>query len=306
MKHNTHIYLAQKAIEFLYDACGNLYDLNENEIAGKRKRDTRAEAKMLQRLLQFHEHEVLEASWAPDDIVCDKAIYHTFKLFTKTDFTDAEAYALETHQYNGSTFYRAKQGGGLPFKIDHLAKLINDMIKLRKYNDAFSMKGIMYMMLMLSHYVIDAHVPMHCDLRDDSPKDWTPKQGKYYDDKYHGKLEKEWDVVTTEYAVESGCIDAERNCDYKKTNGREVLKSKIAFDLKVKDHIDELKVYDIPNNKLMSFIIDVCIKSKERNGVIFGKGEVKPNMEQFENLTREIYADCLGDLISIWLYIWKN
>jgi len=90
MKHNTHIYLAQKAIEFLYDACENLFNLNETEIGGKQKRELRAEAKTLQRLLKFHQHEVIEASWAPDDIICDKAVYHTFKLFTKSDFTDAE------------------------------------------------------------------------------------------------------------------------------------------------------------------------------------------------------------------------
>lgn len=306
MKHNTHIYLAQKGIEFLYDACENLYSLKSEEIKGKRKREIRAEAKILQRLLNFHQQEVIEASWAPDDIICDKSIYHTFKLFTKEDFTDAETYAQEKHSLHGKDYYRTKEGGGLPFKIDHLAKLINDMIKLRKYNDAFSMQGIMYMMLMLSHYVVDAHVPMHCDLRDDSPKDWTPKQGTYYDDKYHGKLEKEWDVVTTEYAVNTHCMAPERNCDYKKTKGREVLKSEIEFDLKMKEHIDELTIYDIPNNRLMSFIIEVCIKSKERNGIIFGKGQVKPDMQQFEKLTREIYADCIGDLISIWLYIWKS
>ena len=306
MKHNTHIYLAKKAIEFLYDACENLYSVNQEEIKGKRKQDIRAEAKILQRLLNFHENNVIEASWAPDDIICDKAIYHTFKLFTDEDFDDAKEYATETHTLDGKNYYRTKAGGGLPFKIDHVAKIISDMIKLRKYNDAFSMQGIMYMMIVLSHYVVDAHVPMHCDLRDDSKKEWTPKGNNYYDDKYHGKLEKKWDVVTTEYAVETKCMEAERNDDYKKVKGMETLKPEVKFDLSLKDHINAVKVYDIPDNKLMTFIINVCIKSKERNNLIFGKGQVEPDMEQFMKLTREIYADCIGNLISIWLYIWDN
>lgn len=306
MKHNTHIYLAKKAIEFLYDGCENLYTIGQDKIESKTKTSVRNKAKALQRLLNYHEADVLEASWAPDDIICDKSIYHTFKLFTTDEFSDAKEYAQETHILDGKEYYRTKKGGGLPFKIDHLAKIISDLIKLREYNDAYSMKGIMYLMIMISHYIVDAHVPMHCDLRDDSPKDYTPKNGTYYNDRYHGALEKEWDAVTTEYAVATGCIEAERAAYYKKSKGKENLKSAVQFDLSNPKHIDEIKVYNIPNNHLMSFIIEVCIHSKIRNNIIFAPGQTAPDMERFEQLTRPIYADCIGNLISIWLYIWNN
>lgn len=306
MKHNTHIYLAKKAIEFLYDACNNLYSSEQKPIKGKSKTDIRREAKTLQRLLNYHEEDVIEASWAPDDIICDKSIYHTFKLFTEADFSDAKSFGLETHILNGKEYYRTKQGGGLPYKIDHLAKIISDLMKLRKYNDAYSMKGIMYLMIMLSHYIVDAHVPMHCDLRDDSPKSYTPIGDNYYDDKYHGKLEKAWDVVTTEYAVSTGCMEAERAVDYKKTSASNALKSEVQFDLSNPQHCSDLKVYKIPNNQLMSFIIEVCIKSKDRNNLFFPKGQKMPDMNEFAAQTRPIYADCIGNLISIWLYIWNN
>jgi len=306
MKHNTHIYLAKKAIEFLYDGCENLYQIDNNKVNSTKKRKLRAEAKILQRLLQYHENSVFEACWAPDDIINDKSVYHIFKLFTHREFTDAKNYALETYTYQGNEYYRAKQGGGLPFKIDHLSKIISDMIKLRKYNDAYSMKGIMYMMLMITHYIVDAHVPMHCDLRDDSPKNYTPQNGTYYNDKYHGKLEGEWDYATTEYAIKQGSLAPERADAFTDVKDNEDLCTAVGFDLRQPDHIKAIKVYDIPNNQLMSFIINVCIKSKERNLKIFPIGHTKPDMDFFKEETRPVYADCIGNIISIWLYIWNN
>jgi hypothetical protein len=303
MKHNTHIYLAKKGIEFLYDACNNLFTIDQKPIKDTKK--IKAIAKTMHRLLNYHSDDVIEASWAPDDIICDKSVYHTFKLFTEDDFTDAKNFMVEKYSSNGKEYYRAKQGGGLPFKIDHLAKILNDMIKLRKYNDAFSMRSIMYMMIMLSHYVVDAHVPMHCDIRDDNPGKDKPEKGTYYDDKYHGELEQDWDVVTTEYAVKSGCLKPEHAEDYKTIKGKDSLKSLVQFDLSNPAHVKELKVFIIPDNQLMGFIIEVCIRSKERNNLIFPKGQNNPDINQFEQLTRQIYADCIGDLISIWLYIWN-
>ena len=81
MKHNSHIYIAAKATEFLREAVHNLQTL-----AGQPSRaDTRRigdKAKWLQRLMQRHQADIIEASWAPDDILNDKSRFHTFKLYT--------------------------------------------------------------------------------------------------------------------------------------------------------------------------------------------------------------------------------
>ncbi len=78
MKHNTHIYLAVKAIEFLYEGLGNLHYKTTN---GKAKPKTitnlRREAKTLQRMLTHYREAISEATWAPDDIISDKAQYHS-------------------------------------------------------------------------------------------------------------------------------------------------------------------------------------------------------------------------------------
>ena len=96
MKHNTHIYLAYKAIELLRDSLDNLCTM-----AGRPSRaDTRplkAKAKRLQRLMLAHAEAgaILEASWAPDDILNDKARFHTFKLYTPDILPDRADLELE-------------------------------------------------------------------------------------------------------------------------------------------------------------------------------------------------------------------
>ncbi|MBN1460586.1 MAG: hypothetical protein JXA57_13715, partial [Armatimonadetes bacterium] len=45
---------------------------------------------------------------------------------------------------------------GLPYKVDHLAHIIADMSKLRAYNDHFQQRQIMYLYIMISHYIVDA------------------------------------------------------------------------------------------------------------------------------------------------------
>ncbi len=165
LKHNSHIYIAAKAIEFLRESVKNL-----RTMSGRRSRvDTRklgASAKRLQRLMLSHQDAIIEASWAPDDILNDKSRFHTFKLYTKELLPHrAKSYCKQTF---GGRYLRGK-GGGLPFKVDHLAAVISDLRKLRAYNDNFSVRELQYLCLLISHYVVDAHVPMHCDLRDDPP-----------------------------------------------------------------------------------------------------------------------------------------
>jgi hypothetical protein len=96
---------------------------------------------LLARTLGEHKVRVIpdpqfgEASWAPDDVLNDKSLYHTFKLFTDAEFDNAAQYAAETHERGGKKYYRAKGRGGLPYKADHPAYVIADIAKLRAYSD---------------------------------------------------------------------------------------------------------------------------------------------------------------------------
>ena len=303
MKHNSHIYVAYKAIEFMYEGLYNLYYPSGGKATGKKRTDLRREGKVLERLMQFHKGRVLEASWAPDDILNDKREYHTFKLFTERDFTDAKIFATETYKSNGNVYYRARGCGGLAFKIDHLSKIINDIIKLRNYNDSYSMEHIMYMFLMLSHYVVDAHVPMHCDIRDDKPSENKPQEGIYYEEyDWHAKLEEEWEKACTCRALAED-IPGMENAD--KYGADNELAGYVNFDPLSSTDRKDIKTYVYHRRTLMEHAVDICIKSKERSLQLFDIADPgRYDEELFKTMTREIVADSIGNLISIWVCMW--
>ncbi len=141
MKHNTHIYIAVKTIEFLYEGLDNLHYSRGSKARTSTRSKKKREGKKLQRMLRHYQDVISEATWVPDDILNDKVLFHTFKLFTDVEFSESEYLAKEIHK---EKYYRTTGGGGLPYKVDYLARVISDMKKLRDYNDRFTMQQLMY------------------------------------------------------------------------------------------------------------------------------------------------------------------
>jgi hypothetical protein len=304
MKHHSHIYVAKKSIEFMYDALNNLYYPSGRAVGKDRRSELRRKGKTLQRLLYYHSDSITEASWAPDDILGDKARFHTFKLFTRSEFADYERFAKETHVKARKKYYRTTGGGGLPYRVDHLAQVIRDMMKLRNYNDSYSMKQIMYQFFLISHYVVDAHVPMHCDIRDDEPSSSKPSEGLYYDTGWHGRIEERWEQACTPVGIAENILERERAQDSIRTTE---LSPSVTFDLGTAAHCEQMKTYDIESNKLMKFMIDLCIQSKERGLELFPADNPNNFREgRFSDLTREIFSSSIGNLISVWISMWEE
>ncbi|MBU8923043.1 MAG: hypothetical protein KOO63_14590 [Bacteroidales bacterium] len=302
MKHQTHIYIARKAIELLYDSLNNLKYPSGQAAASSKKTAWRREAKDLQRILYSHIGSITEASWAPDDILCDKSTFHVFKLYTEDEFTDFADFSKEIHVYHSKNYHRASGGGGLPYKVDHLARMINDMLKLRQFNDSFNMEHIMYQFFLLSHYVVDAHVPMHCDIRDDNPGSKKPSEGLYYPDKWHGKLEQTWEDAVLPVGIEENLIIAEKG---KEMGVDSEYSDSVAYNLK--KHAKEIDTFYLEPRKLLDYMIDLCIKSKKRNQRLFPIADPsEPVMAKFDDITREIFNAAIGNVISIWMCIWAK
>ncbi len=253
-------------------------------------------------MLMHYKYAIKEASWAPDDILNDKSQYHTFKLFTDRDFPNSKSFAKEV--YDGG-YYRTTGSGGLPYKVDHLARVISDMDKLRRYNDRCTMNQIMYQFLMISHYIVDAHVPMHCDLRDDPPSVYNntkPRNGVYYSDALHGEIEQLWENAVNPIAIEEEIIKVKRQKDSRPPT---VLSQQVRFNVTSKSHCDEIKPYVIPNDDLMKYMINLCIQTKERALALFPIGDpLNYDQQLFHTVTRDIFAQAIGNLITIWIWIW--
>lgn len=299
MKHNTHIYIATKAMELMTESVSNLKK-GRNYYKGSEKTKQRNSMKKLQRLLNYHKSFINEATWAPDDILKDMRQFHTFKLFTDDEFPDHQLHDKQQFKKYGKVYYRWT--GGLVFKVDHLAQIISDMGKLRNYNDQFSQKQLMYLYMLLSHYITDAHVPMHCDVRDDSPK--RKLQGEYMKSSAHGDLEGLWEdavlpvVIKEEIVFQTRSDQSIEETEYSKA---------IKFRLSDCARGGSIAPVHIKKGKLMDFVVNICIDSKKRGLRLFPIDNPKERNDSIlPEMTREIFSDAISDLISIWRYIWIN
>ena len=311
MKHNTHIYLAAKAIDLTRAGVDNTFAGKRKYLKSYAKGKERRDAERRRRILAYYEDLITEATWAPDDVLKDNDPHHIFKLFTDEEFPDHGLEDKQKIEKDGVTY--SKFAGGLPYKIDHNAQEIIAMAKLRDYNDQFELKQIMYKYLLISHYLADAHVPMHCDLRDDPPskkKDTQPSRrhdsgkpkGKYMKSSAHGELEGIWDKAVTPVAIAEDIVPriGVENED-EKTDLSEIVT--FGFDDCKKGA--DVKVKIIPEGELMDFMVDVCIQSKKRGQRLFPLDNPEElNREILPEVTREIFADAIGNLMAVWRYIW--
>jgi hypothetical protein len=160
---------------------------------------------------------------------------------------------------------------------------------------------------MISHYIVDAHVPMHCDLRDDPPSAKNkrkPRNGKYYSDTLHGHIEQLWEDAVNPIAIKEEIIKVKR----KKDDDKPIpLSKEIRFNVTNKAHRELIKPFKISEGGLMKYMIDLCIQSKERSLLLFPIDDpTKWNKQVFPSMTREIFAQIISNLISVWIWMWEN
>ena len=120
----------------------------------------------------------------------------------------------------------------------------------------------------------------------------------------HGEVEQIWDDAVTAVAVEEGIL---KRTWLKDNIESTELHSKVKFEFKDCEKGKALKFSTIPKNGLMYFMIDVCITSKKRGQQLFPvKSPQEMNKQILPKITREIFSDCISNLVSIWRYIWAN
>ena len=63
----------------------------------------------------------------------------------------------------------------------------------------------------------------------------------------------------------------------------------------------------IGDRALMDFMIAVCTKSKDRSLELFPVNNPNQwNRDLLPGLTRDIFADAIADLTSVWLWVWTT
>ena len=181
MKQYTHAWLAMMAMKRLQKAT----------IA-------QSEQKAAESLLKWfmnHRDFVTKGAWYPDAVIKDMASSHVLKYKPGDQSTPGTFKRLpnEYHLYQiGKTNQLYKKAytiekGNLPDRCEAIAHSIIDNLKMQEWEDKGSPisptdNHVATLFYMLSHYIADAHMPLHCDYRSFS-------EGA----DIHAHIEKEWD-----------------------------------------------------------------------------------------------------------------
>lgn len=186
MKKYTHAWLALKALECLEAKKGSFGPERE------------ATADRLLDFLGDYPDTFVRGAWFPDSVIRDNVAKgaHTWKYILNTAGGRTVPYRPPEHNQclpavRGELEKKVElveAVSGLPDRCEALSQAIRDMVLITnktKPGDvvAFNNSQVALLMLMLSHYVCDAHVPVHCDARD-----------LYDPSKVHPDLEAYWET----------------------------------------------------------------------------------------------------------------
>lgn len=192
MKQYTHAWLAMLAIKRL-----EKIEIPETVNASGKPTPLARDAKLLVRLFKNYRDFVVTGAWYPDHVLSDNAgdyshsLKHTtFLAGEKPQFFKMPD-TMEVYQYmkSHSPIYKNKVPylvvkGNLHDRCDAMAHTIVDNFKIQYHEEKGNpiLPSSTHMALrffMLSHYLADAHMPLHCDAR---------SLGKI-----HASIEGEWE-----------------------------------------------------------------------------------------------------------------
>lgn len=239
------------------------------------------------------------------------------------DMLKMSNYPLEAYVQNGTRTRKEYNSSGVRIKISK--KKIKDLSK----SPNFSTHHIALVFFLLSHYICDAHMPLHCDLRDYSipseaerriPRSLHPWIEKYWENNFPSK-EK---LILTDYTLDTldeviiEGMPADTRIKIDKNGSQYKLKTKVEKNLK--GDVWEEMVYisrvsyavarkwmpitaDWDELKKHSFKTYRKFKQKVSDEIDFGDGMFAQN---FNHVTNCIFHDAVEAVARIWYIAWKR
>lgn len=324
MKKYSHAWLSLKAVELLKSYCENF----------RGERQERA-----QRLVKFmssHPSTFVRGAWFPDTVVKDNTQGgHTWKYYLDQEKGRVVNYRPPAHnQCLG--FVEAELGkkvsldtkiSDLPDRCEALSQTIRDAILITNSVSggdvvSFNDSQVAILFLMLSHYVCDAHVPVHCDNRDfytpskvhpDLEEFWEDEIKKYYRLSYTTEQfdldeEQKLQLDTSRAGFEGSVL---HKCD-------EILE-RTAWDRMERTERNWRIFLGRGNNNTWDYLVGVCLVSFHMSLKMFPLTppagvdydtvkirEVSPFKESIEQYSPYILADAINSVALVWLATWER
>ncbi|MBN1927017.1 MAG: hypothetical protein JW798_14385 [Prolixibacteraceae bacterium] len=261
---------------------------------------------------------VIKGAWYPDAVIKDMATSHVLKYkpsggnqqvtFRKLSGT----YHIFQIGKKSSLYMKpyTVEGGNLPDRCESLTHSIIDNLKMQESEEKGSPISpndhhIATIFFMLSHYIADAHMPLHCDDRPFSS----------FDD-IHAHIEKEWDDKVRDcYAID---LDNER-----------FFYDKEGFPLKMKDDLlftwieNEMSnrsfytSYGSGNNNTWDFMSAITQYSYLTAYEMIPQQYTPENLEwdeflninnkySFDDYSRFILIDAIDSIARVWFRAWRR
>lgn len=331
MKQLTHAWLAFMAIKRLEDAA--LSPELSPRLCPELTPDDRGYADSLIKWFKNNRDGVIRGAWYPDSLIKDMATSHILKFEPLDGGTEKikqlpEGYVSYKHgkesPVRNRNFSLVDKTNNLPDRCESLAHSVVDHLKVReseKKGSAVSPTNnqVALWLFMLSHYVADAHVPLHCDNR---------KFSEGVD--IHGEMEGAWDKEIREYyQIDKSDKGDKRflyNPDgYPLTNPRKDQEYKSSYLKKVADELsrrrfgeskDLKELFGNGNRNVWDFTKAICQHSYLLS-YCFLPEQCKPENVtsqdwkslgdlSFDELSVAVLADSADSIARIWFRVWRR
>lgn len=302
MKKFTHAWLAFMAIKRLQYA--NIPDTYK------------ADAQALVKWFNDYRDFVIKGSWYPDAVFKDMATSHILKYRPDEKSLDNRFKKLpktiEMYQLGKSSPLYGKpftiEDGNLADRCESLSHGIIDsfkMLRMEEKGNPVSPTGnhIAMRFFILSHYIADCHMPLHCDCRSFSSGD-----------NVHGFIETQWDAqVKKSYKVDTANERFFYDPDgYPLKLKITPLMQQVEDDLENREYLhswgtDNGNVWDyISSLSQYSYLMAYRMfpAQYDENNLTKAVYKTTEEWQHFEEYSRIIFSDAIDSIARVWLHVW--
>jgi len=307
MKQFSHAWLAFKAIERLEKVALD---------AGNRQ-----SADELVRWFWNYRDGVIKGSWYPDMVIKDMATSHVLKFtpvaqgLTKygilPDTCQVAPLAIQSSVY-GHPYKIVDPSDNLPERCEALAHSVIDNLKMQETEEKGSPitptdNHIATLLFMLSHYVADAHMPLHCDGRKFSS---GPD--------IHAEIESKWDKEVRNHYK----LDVLNERFFYNPEGYPLRANTDVSNSFLKRVDDGLATrcfsltYGGNNNNVRTYMLAVCQNSYllayaffppeyDETNITKANWQDLPGQQlSFDKLSEVVFCDAIDAIARVWLRVW--
>jgi hypothetical protein len=309
MKQFSHAWLAFKAIERLEKI---VLDAEDRQYADD-----------LIRWFWNHRDGVIRGAWYPDWVIKDMATSHVMKYIPsaqgETEFRGlpetCQVAALAAHStVRNQPYTLVDSANNLPERCESLAHSVIDNMKMRETEDKGSPVSptdnhIATILFMLSHYVADAHMPLHCDGRSFSS---ASDIHAMIEDNWDKEIRKHFklDLLNERFFYNPEGYPLRAKTDYSQS-----------FLKRVEDGLATRPFsigYGSVNNNVRTYMLAVCQNSyllayaffpPEYNETNVNKNNWKSlpgQLLDFDRLSEVVFNDAIDAIVRVWFRVWRR